>query len=109
VEVKMISFSTRADGRVAVTFSDSDPARIGQRVTVAGDFNDWNTRATPMRWGDGGHMATVVLPAARHRFRYWSSRDGWFNDDSAISHEVNEFGDENCVLDLDAVERVPSR
>jgi hypothetical protein len=54
-------------------------------------------------------MATVVLPAARHRFRYWSSRDGWFNDDTASSHEVNEFGDENCVLDLDRAERVPSR
>ena len=70
----MISCSIRGDGRVMVTFTDPDPTRIGQWVSVAGDFNDWNTRATPMRWGNGGHMATVVLPAARHRFRYWSSR-----------------------------------
>ncbi|HEX3829314.1 MAG TPA: isoamylase early set domain-containing protein [Sporichthyaceae bacterium] len=100
LEVAMISCSIRTNGRIAVTFSDAAPARIGQRVGVAGDFNGWDPTATPMRWGPGGHMATVELEAERHRFRYWSSRDGWFNDDSASSYEFNEFGQKNCVLNL---------
>jgi hypothetical protein len=96
----MISCSIRADGRVAVTFCDADPARRGQWVGVAGDFNGWDPAMTPMRWGAGGYTATVVLTAQRYRFRYWSSLGGWFNDDSVNSLEFNQFGQNNCVLDL---------
>jgi 1,4-alpha-glucan branching enzyme len=97
----MISCDIHPDGqRVLVTFTVSDPQRATHRVHVVGDFNDWDPDVTPMQNDAGTHTATLALPAGRrYRFRYLSNVDGWFNDDSG-SHEYNEFGQLNCVLDL---------
>ncbi|HEY3604244.1 MAG TPA: isoamylase early set domain-containing protein [Sporichthyaceae bacterium] len=86
--------------RVLVTFTVSDPGRTGQEVYVVGDFNDWDPCATPMLNDAGRHTVTVALwPGRRYRYRYLSSHDGWFNDSDGW-HEYNEFGQQNCVVDL---------
>jgi hypothetical protein len=101
----MISCDISPDGgRVLVTFTVADPARADHDVYLVGDFNDWDPAATPMDNRDGRHTATVALqPGWRYRFRYLSSADGWFNDDTG-GHEFNEFGQQNCVLDLGLVD-----
>jgi 1,4-alpha-glucan branching enzyme len=97
----MISCDIHPDGqRVIVTFTVTDPERAEQRVHVVGDFNDWDPEATPLLTSAGTHAGSVALfPGRRYRFRYLSSHDGWFNDDTGW-FEFNEFGQKNCVLDL---------
>jgi Glycogen recognition site of AMP-activated protein kinase len=97
----VISCDIHPDGRrVLVTFTVADPTRAAEDVYLVGDFNDWDPAATPMANHHGRHTATVALqPGWRYRFRYLSSVDGWFNDDTG-GHEFNEFGQQNCVLDL---------
>ena len=97
----MISCDIHPDGqRVLVTFTVGDPKRADQQVHLVGDFNDWDPEVTPMVNESGVHAVTLALPAGRrYRFRYLSNQDGWFNDETG-SHEYNEFGQLNCVLDL---------
>jgi hypothetical protein len=84
-----------------VTFTVADPEPGDHEIHVVGDFNGWDRCATPMRRSGDSHVATVALdPGSRYRFRYLSSRDGWFNDQDAGWYEYNEFGQRNCVLDL---------
>ena len=69
-------------------------------VTVAGEFNGWDTAANPLR-GDGEvRTATMVLEAGhKYEFRYCVN-GAWFNDDAADGYEPNEFGGHNGVIDL---------
>jgi 1,4-alpha-glucan branching enzyme len=110
----MISCALHPDGRrVVVTFTVTDATRADHRVNVVGDFNDWDTCATPMHTVDDTHTGTVALyPDRRYRFRYLSSHYGWFNDDAG-TYEFNEFGQKNSVVDLaivnlDGLRRRPS-
>jgi 1,4-alpha-glucan branching enzyme len=102
----MISCSAHSDRRrFSVTFSVTDPERAGHQINVVGDFNDWDPGATPMLRDADTHTAEVTLnPGRRYRFRYLSSQDGWFNDDTAGWYEFNEFGEKNCVLDLAVIQ-----
>jgi 1,4-alpha-glucan branching enzyme len=85
---------------VKLTFVLPDKALDGKAVVV-GDFNGWDPSATPLRKRGEQRSATVTVDAGRrYSFRYYSERDGWFNDDAAHDYERNEFGDDNCVIDL---------
>jgi 1,4-alpha-glucan branching enzyme len=97
----MISCDIHPDGRrLLVTFTVADPNRAQHEIHLVGDFNDWDPEATPMLTNAGTHTVALALqPGRRYRFRYLSSHDGWFNDDTGW-HEYNEFGQQNCVLDL---------
>jgi 1,4-alpha-glucan branching enzyme len=97
----MISCAIHPDGRrVIVTFTVTDATPLDHQVNLVGDFNDWDPAATLMHALDDTHTGAVTLsPGRRYRFRYLSSHDGWFND-KAGKHEYNEFGQQNCVVDL---------
>lgn len=47
-------------------------------VFVVGDFNDWRTTATPMRYThENIWEADIDLPANEHRFSYFVIDDRW--------------------------------
>ncbi|MDQ3943825.1 MAG: isoamylase early set domain-containing protein [Actinomycetota bacterium] len=90
---------TKRGDKVKLTFvlpSDDDPAEI----FVVGDFNAWNVGATKLRRRDGMRSASVTLTTGRqYAFRYY--RNGhWFNDDHADAYRRNEYGQQNCIIDL---------
>ena len=68
-----------------------------QRVTLAGDFNDWDVNALPMKKdGKGTWGASVALPPGRYEYRFWV--DGvWHDDPNAHERVENPFGSQNCV------------
>src|SRR5262245_22706565 len=70
------------------------------RVTVVGDFNQWNSKATPIAKRNNGTLsASVTLPAGqRVRFRYYSNSGEWFNGEAADSYEPGEYGADNCIV-----------
>ena len=90
------------NGRVRVVFRlpriDS-----ANRISVVGEFNDWDSTATPMsrRSPEADWTATLELEAGlRYRFRYLLDGKKWLNDWYADDYEDNAFGTSDSVLDL---------
>jgi 1,4-alpha-glucan branching enzyme len=90
----------KGDGQVKVTFAI--PANgTDQRVSVVGDFNDWDPVATPLAKRRDALQASVLLDAGRrYAFRYLADGGRWFNDDEADDYQGNTFGGSDSVVDL---------
>ena len=73
------------------------PAPAAREVTLAGDFNNWDPKASPMRKGpDGVWHLNVQLEPGRHEYRFVA--DGaWQDDPYAQQRTANNVGGENCV------------
>ncbi len=90
------------NGQIRVVFklphtTDAD------RISVVGDFNDWDATATPMnhRRSDAEWTAAVELEAGRrYRFRYLLDGKQWLNDWYADDYEDNAYGTCDSVVDL---------
>ena len=78
-----------------IPFAFTAPA--ARQVILAGDFNHWDPKATPMRKGaDGVWRLSVALKPGRHEYRFIA--DGvWQDDPSAQQRTPNAMGSENCV------------
>jgi 1,4-alpha-glucan branching enzyme len=79
------------------------PKQISDLINTAhlvGDFNDWNTTATPMkRLKNGSFAATLTLRGnTEYQFRYFLDGVRWENDLDADKCVRNEYGSENSVL-----------
>ncbi len=90
----------KGDGQVKVTFAI--PAdRTDGRVSVVGDFNDWDPDATPLaRRGDTLRASVLLDGGRRYAFRYLADGGRWFNDDEADDYQGNDFGGSDSVVDL---------
>ena len=89
-------------GTVRVTFSL--PVTVwAERLNLVGEFNDWDTTATPMSLGRShiDWQATLELEAGRrYGFRYLLDGKEWLNDWHADDHVANAYGSYDSVLDL---------
>jgi 1,4-alpha-glucan branching enzyme len=82
--------------RRRVTFSLK--AARAKRVSLLGDFNNWDAGATPMkRDKDGIWKSTLILSAGRYEFKFLL--DGKWREASKAEPSVpNAFGTLNNVL-----------
>ena len=107
-----------APGRRAATIGDSvasvasairDTLRIVQfmltapaasRVMLAGDFNGWDPRSTPMARDsrDGRWAVTLALAPGRHHYAYVVDDTQWVRDPMATPAEPNELTPPRSVL-----------
>jgi 1,4-alpha-glucan branching enzyme len=73
------------------------PGPTTQRVSLAGDFNNWDTKVAPMNKGpDGIWRLNVPLNPGRYEYRFYA--DGvWQDDPAAWQRAANALGTENCV------------
>jgi 1,4-alpha-glucan branching enzyme len=86
--------------KVKVTFvlPADQPA---DKVSVAGDFNDWDESGLALRKRGDTRTASLVLEKGRrYAFRYRTADGSWFNDPDAHGYEPNAFGEENSIIDL---------
>jgi 1,4-alpha-glucan branching enzyme len=68
-----------------------------QKVYLAGNFNNWDTRANPMKKDKKGTWKiTVSLKPGRYEYRFLKDGD-WENDPACCDCVPNEFGSQNCV------------
>jgi 1,4-alpha-glucan branching enzyme len=77
------------------------PATVNaQTACVVGEFNDWDTRATPMkRKRDGSFAVAVNLATERaYRFRYLLDDERWENETRADRQVPNDFGSTDSVI-----------
>jgi 1,4-alpha-glucan branching enzyme len=79
-----------------VTFSLLAPE--ANRVSVAGEFNDWNPSNHPMKKDKKGlWKVSVSLSPATYQYRFFV--DGvWENDPTCACLTENPFGTLNCVV-----------
>jgi hypothetical protein len=69
------------------------------RVTVVGDFNDWDPGATPMRRRTAGAwVASIPLPPGRHVYAFIVDGDRWVPDPAAPMAPEDGFGIRNSVI-----------
>jgi 1,4-alpha-glucan branching enzyme len=89
-------------GSVRVTFEL--PSNMwAERVNLVGEFNDWDTAATPMSRSrsDANWKASMDLEAGkRYRFRYLVDGKEWLNDWHADDHIENPYGSYDSIIDL---------
>jgi len=96
----MIRLEPARGDKVKVTFQLPADQPEG-KVTVVGDFNDWDPNSTALRKrGDSRSVSMTLDPGRRYAFRYRTATGEWFNDESAHAYERNEFGDDNAIIDL---------
>ncbi len=73
------------------------PAPDAHEVYLAGDFNNWNVLANPMKMDKKG-LWKVSLALAPGRYQYRFFADGQWENDPVCSECVpNEFGSMNSV------------
>lgn len=79
------------------------PAGISETVesvSLVGDFNDWDSQATPMHQNKA-HIFTVRLPLEPNReyqYRYLVNGQDWHNDWNADKYVPNPFSGDNSVV-----------
>ena len=78
-----------------VEFELHGPA--AERVSLAGDFNNWDLDSLPMRKdARGTWKATVKLEPGRYEYRFCVDSI-WHDDPNAQKRVDNPFGSQNCV------------
>ena len=67
------------------------------QVSLAGDFNNWDTKAAPMQKGpDGIWRLSLPLTPGRYEYRFYA--DGvWQDDPAAKQRATSALGTQNCV------------
>ena len=85
-----------------VTFRLPSVAAPGAKnVCIVGDFNNWNTRANPMkRLKNGDFKLTLKFePSKEYHFRYLIDDSKWENDWNADKYVKSPLGDsDNSVV-----------
>jgi Carbohydrate-binding module 48 (Isoamylase N-terminal domain) len=79
------------------------PAPAAEKVSVVGDFNQWDTTATPMKRIDNTDFWSVTVPMSigRHIFSYFAvTKDGerWSADPTRPAAPDDGFGRANSVV-----------
>jgi hypothetical protein len=85
-----------------VTFRLPSVAAPGAKnVCIVGDFNDWNTRANPMKRQENGdyELSLKFEPRKEYHFRYLIDDSKWENDWNADKYVKSPLGDsDNSVV-----------
>lgn len=85
-----------------VTFRVSKKAASSAgSIFLVGDFNEWDTQATPMNQLKSGDFTTVVeldTSEPQYQFRYFIDETKWENDADADLYIPNGIDGENSVI-----------
>lgn len=85
-----------AAGTKPVVFEYFDPG--ARTVAVAGDFNQWNPSARPLRRDAGGRWSvSVKLPPGTYHYRFVVDGDRWVEDPMNSERAANDYGTFNSI------------
>ena len=92
----MAVYKESKNGNVTFVF-DKENAKS---VFVAGDFNNWDSKAKKMtKAKDGSFRTRLALTAGQHQYKFVA--DGmWVVDDDSQKKVQNEFGTVNSVVEI---------
>ena len=70
-----------------------------KQASVAGDFNNWDTSAAPLKKTKGVWKTTLDLEQGReYQFRYFVNEGAWHNDEAADKYVSNNVDGDNSVV-----------
>jgi len=71
-----------------------------KKVSLAGNFNNWDTKALQAKKDSKGNwMVKISLKPGRYEYKFFV--DGsWLSDPSCKSFSTNAFGTQNCVIEV---------
>jgi 1,4-alpha-glucan branching enzyme len=71
-----------------------------ESVFLAGDFNEWDETADPLKQNKRGNWEITMRlkPRSEYKFRYLIDGVKWENDDAADRYVANDFGSEDSVV-----------
>ncbi len=85
-----------------VTFTLEAPTAT--TVSIAGDFNDWDTHNHPLVKGpSGAWQLRLALPSGRYEYQFFVE-GYWHNDPTSARRTPNVFGTENDMIEVPARE-----
>ncbi len=91
----------RPDNVIRATFKlPKAAAQDAKKVSVVGDFNNWDAQATPMKKTSAGNYTTKLdlQPGTEYQFRYLINDTKWENDWDADKYVPSPYGGDNSVL-----------
>ena len=95
-EERDMKWST-SDKKRKVRFNLAAPA--GSVVSVAGDFNNWDIKANPLKEAAAGGSFSATVPLLPGRYQYKFIVNGDWRVDPACTETVrNPFGSRNSVI-----------
>jgi hypothetical protein len=86
----------RPDTTRPVRFALRAPASA--RVTLTGDFNDWNARQLPLEARGGEWSVTLRLPPGRYRYAFILDGGRWVADPHGAAATDDDFGTPTSVI-----------
>jgi len=90
---KTIKKEEKTTAKVQFVFNGPD----AQKVSLGGDFNNWDTQAAPMKKDKKGiWKVTVNLKSGKHEYRFLVD-EKWENDPACDVCVPNDFGRMNCI------------
>ncbi len=94
---KKVSAKVQTDAKVTRKIQFEFLAPEALEIYLAGDFNNWDSSANPMKKDKKGIWKTTVsLKPGTYEYRFL--KDGnWENDPACCDCVPNEFGSQNCV------------
>ncbi len=66
-------------------------------AALAGTFNGWDPKRTPLRKEGNGWKTTLWLPPGRYEYRFVADGE-WLSDPNAKESVANSYGSTNSVL-----------
>ena len=75
-------------------------APSAKRVSLAGSFNKWDTKALSAKKDSRGNWAVKVnLKPGRYEYKFVVDGN-WLNDPRCTSCTTNTFGSQNCIVEV---------
>ncbi len=89
------------DGYQYVRFAYVSSSSDVKRVTVVGNFNNWNPDVTPLVKQGGAWSTILVLPPGSYEYMFIEDGERWVTDPLAVQTRDDGFGGTNAVIDVE--------
>ena len=86
-------------GQLKIEIEFKLSAREAKKVAIAGSFNGWSPKKTPMKQIGDVWQAKLELPRGRYEYRFVVDGN-WVSDPNAKESVANPFGGSNSVVSL---------
>lgn len=95
-EKKTEAGSGSDDNEVEFEFEDAD----AKKVSVVGNFNDWNKDANQMKLENGVWKCTVHLKPGKHEYQFVVNDTDWVVDPKSGNAVKNKYEGMNSVIEI---------
>jgi len=71
-----------------------------EKVSVVGDFNDWNKDKNPMQLEGGVWKTSIPLKKGRHEYKFVINGTDWITDPKCSQNVPDKYGGKSSVIEV---------